>query len=126
MGKKILTEAGYDVLAVSNGLEALRKIADAVPDIAILDIFMPGYTGLEICARLRSNTITADLPVILTVGKLEPYRPEDGEQVRSNAVIVKPFASSELVSAVRSLVGLPFAVRRPVPEVEAPVAAPPA
>ena len=115
MGKKILTDAGYEVLAVSNGLEALKKIADSVPDIAILDIFMPGYTGLEICSRLRGNTVTAELPVILTVGKLEPYRPEDGEKVHSNAVIVKPFASNELLSAVRSLVGLPFAVSRDVP-----------
>ncbi len=106
MGKKILIEAGYDVLTVSNGLEALRKIADTLPDIVILDIFMPGYTGLEICARLRSKAATAELPVILTVGKLEPYRPEDGEQVRSNAVIVKPFAAAELTAAVRSLLGV--------------------
>ena len=106
MGKKILIDAGYDVLTVSNGLEALRKIADTMPDIAILDIFMPGYTGLEICERLRSKAATAELPVILTVGKLEPYRPEDGEQVRSNAVIVKPFAAAELIAAVRSLIGV--------------------
>ena len=119
MGKKILTDAGYEVLAVSNGLEALKKIADSVPDIAILDIFMPGYTGLEVCSRLRGNTVTAGLPVILTVGKLEPYRPEDGEKVHSNAVIVKPFASVELVSAVRSLVGLPFAIRPEAAEVKA-------
>jgi CheY-like chemotaxis protein len=105
MGKKILTDAGYDVLTVGNGLEALRRIADTMPDIAILDIFMPGYTGLEICERLRANVATAELPVILTVGKLEPYRPEDGEHVRSNAVIVKPFAAAELTAAVRSLIG---------------------
>ena len=123
MGKKILADAGYEVMAVSNGLEALKKIADSVPDIAILDIFMPGYTGLEVCSRLRGNAVTADLPVILTVGKLEPYRPEDGEKVKSSAVIVKPFSSEELVSAVRSLVGLPFAIRRDVPE-ERPAAAP--
>jgi CheY-like chemotaxis protein len=116
MGKKILADAGYEVTAVSNGLEALKKIADNVPDIAILDIFMPGYTGLEVCSRLRGNSVTAELPVILTVGKLEPYRPEEGEKVHSNAVIVKPFASEELISAVRSLVGLPFAMR---PEVAA-------
>jgi CheY-like chemotaxis protein len=110
MGKKILVDAGYQVLTVSNGLEALRKIADAVPDIAILDIFMPGYTGLEICERLRASPVTASLPVILTVGKLEPYRPQDGEHVHSNAVIVKPFAAAELISAVRSLIGIPAAV----------------
>ena len=70
---------------------------------------MPGYTGLEICKRLRASAATAALPVILTVGKLEPYRPEDGEQVQSNAVIVKPFAAAELISAVRSLIGGPSA-----------------
>jgi len=106
MGKKILIDAGYDVLTVSNGLEALRKIADTMPDIAILDIFMPGYTGLEICERLRGKAATAELPVILTVGKLEPYRPDDGRQVGSNAVIVKPFAAAELIAAVRSLIGV--------------------
>jgi CheY-like chemotaxis protein len=109
MGKKILVDAGYSVVTVNNGLEALRRIADSVPDIAILDIFMPGYTGLEICKRLRSSAATAAIPVILTVGKLEPYRPEDGEQVQSNAVIVKPFAAAELISAVRSLIGGPTA-----------------
>jgi len=109
MGKKILVDAGYAVVTVNNGLEALRKIAEAVPDIAILDIFMPGYTGLEICKRLRSSAATASIPVILTVGKLEPYRPEDGEEVQSNAVIVKPFAATELISAVRSLIGGPLA-----------------
>ena len=107
MGKKILMDAGYGVVTVNNGLEALRKIAEAVPDIAILDIFMPGYTGLEICKRLRASAATASVPVILTVGKLEPYRPEDGEEVQSNAVIVKPFAATELISAVRSLIGGP-------------------
>ena len=130
MGKKILTDAGYDVLTVSNGLEALRKIADLIPDVAILDIFMPGYTGLEVCERLRASAATAELPVILTVGKLEPYRPEDGEHVRSNAVIVKPFAAAELISAVRSLIGVRHeeVVRATESETRpaAPVAEPPA
>jgi CheY-like chemotaxis protein len=120
MGKKILVDAGYDVLTVSNGLEALRKIADTIPDIAILDIFMPGYTGLEICERLRANAATAALPVILTVGKLEPYRPEDGEHVHSNAVIVKPFAAAELVSAVHSLIGPPVSAVESAPEFATP------
>jgi CheY-like chemotaxis protein len=128
MGKKILTDAGYDVTTASNGLEALRKIAASVPDLAILDIFMPGYTGLELCQKLRASVATAALPVILTVGKLEPYRPEDGEQVHSNAVIVKPFAAAELISAVRSLVGGPPAAApeppAPDPLEHAPVTAP--
>jgi len=49
MGKKILTEAGYEVVAVSNGAAAVKKIAEQKPDIIILDIYMPGYSGLEVC-----------------------------------------------------------------------------
>ena len=46
MGKKILSDAGFEVIAVSNGSAALKKIPDINPDLVILDIYMPGYTGL--------------------------------------------------------------------------------
>jgi len=107
LGKKILEDAGYAVIACSNGLEAKRKMDETTPDLAIFDIFMPGYTGLELCQRLRGNPATAAVPVILTVGKLEPYRAEDGEQVHANAVLTKPFGDEELVAAVRRLIGAP-------------------
>ena len=48
MGKKILTEAGYEVVAVSNGAAAVKKIAEHKPDMIVLDVYMPGYTGLEV------------------------------------------------------------------------------
>jgi CheY-like chemotaxis protein len=108
-GKKILEDAGYEVVACSNGLEAQRKIAESRPDLAILDIFMPGYSGLELCDRLRADPATASLPVILTVGQMEPYRREEGDQVRASAVVIKPFGDEELISAVRNLIGAPGA-----------------
>lgn len=112
LGKKILEEAGYEVVVCSNGLEASRKIAETAPDLAIFDIFMPGYTGLELCGKLRENPATAQLPVILMVGKVEPYRPEEGEQVRADAVVFKPFSEDELISAVRKLIGSPYGSRK--------------
>ena len=71
MGKKILTEAGYDIVAVSNGAAALKKIAEIKPDIAILDVFMPGYTGPEVCERIKNVHETSKIPVLLTVVKME-------------------------------------------------------
>src|SRR5579872_6281095 len=95
MGKKILTDAGYDVIAVSNGAAAVKKIAEQKPDIIILDIYMPGYTGLEVCDKIRSSGHTLKTPVLLTVGKMEPYpRPEDVNRVRADGVISKPFEAS--------------------------------
>lgn len=103
MGKKILVDAGYEVVAVSNGAAALKKIAELKPDIAVLDIYMPGYTGLEVCERAKSSPMTVKMPVLLTVGKMEPYRPEDGSKVNADGVIIKPFEASDLIAAVGKL-----------------------
>ena len=75
MGRKILTDAGYDVITVNNGSAALKRIAEAKPDLIVLDVYMPGYSGLEVCQRLKDSPETAHIPVLLTVGKLEPFKP---------------------------------------------------
>ena len=58
MGKKILADAGFDVATVSNGAAAIKKVAEFKPNIVILDIYMPGYTGLEVCERIRATDTT--------------------------------------------------------------------
>ncbi len=103
MGRKILTDAGYEVITVNNGSAALKKIAEARPDLIVLDVYMPGYSGLEVCQRLKEAQETARIPVLLTVGKLEPFKPEEAKRVRADAYIVKPFEASELLSALTKL-----------------------
>ena len=101
MGKKILSEAGYDVVAVSNGAAAVKKIAEQKPDIIILDVYMPGYSGLEVCEKVRGSLDTMKTPVLLTVGKMEPYKPEDANRVKADGVIIKPFEASDLLAIVK-------------------------
>ncbi len=101
MGKKILTDAGYEVVAVSNGAAAVKKIAEQKPDIIILDVYMPGYSGLEVCEKVRASVLTLNTPVLLTVGKMEPYRPEEANRVKADGVIVKPFEASDLLAIVK-------------------------
>ena len=103
MGKKILTDAGYEVIAVSNGAAALKKINELKPQIVVLDVYMPGYNGLEVCEKIRASQETAKIPVLLTVGKMEPYKPEDGERVKADGIIVKPFEASDLLAAIEKL-----------------------
>src|SRR5947208_12992864 len=103
MGKKILSEAGYDVVAVSNGAAAVKKIAEQKPDIIILDVYMPGYSGLEVCEKVRGSLDTLKTPVLLTVGKMEPYKPEDANRVKADGVIIKPFEASALIAIVKKL-----------------------
>jgi len=103
MGRKILADAGYEVITVNNGSAALKKIAEHKPDLIVLDVYMPGYSGLEVCQRLKEVPETSRIPVILTVGKLEPFKPEEAKRVRAEGFIVKPFEASELLSALSKL-----------------------
>jgi len=103
MGRKILADAGYDVVTVNNGSAALKRIAEIKPDLIVLDVYMPGYSGLEVCQRLKDSAETEHIPVLLTVGKLEPFKPEEARRVRADAHIVKPFEASELLTAITRL-----------------------
>jgi CheY-like chemotaxis protein len=103
MGRRILTDAGYEVTTVNNGSAALKKIAEQKPDLVVLDVYMPGYGGLEVCQRIKETKETARIPVLLTVGKLEPFKPEEARRVRADAFIVKPFDVTELLAALTKL-----------------------
>jgi CheY-like chemotaxis protein len=103
MGRKILADAGYDVITVNNGSAALKRITELKPDLIVLDVYMPGYSGLEVCQRLKDSGETAHIPVLLTVGKLEPFKPEEARRVKADAHIVKPFEASELLTAITRL-----------------------
>ena len=103
MGRKILTDAGYEVITVNNGSAALKRVGEQKPDLIVLDVYMPGYSGLEVCQRLKDSHETARIPILLTVGKLEPFKPEEARRVNADAFIVKPFEASELLSALTRL-----------------------
>ncbi len=103
MGRKILADAGYEVIAVNNGSAALKKIGELKPDLCILDVYMPGYSGLEVCQRMKESQESSRIPVLLSVGKLEPFKPEEAQRVRADGFIVKPFEASELLSALSKL-----------------------
>ena len=103
MGRRILSDAGYDVTTVNNGSAALKRIAESKPDLIVLDVYMPGYGGLEVCQRLREAPETARIPVLLTVGKLEPFKADEARRVRADGFIVKPFEASELLTALTKL-----------------------
>jgi two-component system, OmpR family, KDP operon response regulator KdpE len=103
MGKNILGAAGYDVVTVSNGLAAAKKIADLHPDIVVLDVYMPGYTGIEVCEKTKLDAATAQIPILLTVGKMEPFRSEEAIKVKADGLIIKPFEIQVLLTVVGRL-----------------------
>ena len=103
MGRRILMDAGYEVITVNNGSAALKKIHENRPDLIVLDVYMPGYGGLEVCQRLKESGETMRIPVLLSVGKMEPFKADEAKRVRADGHIVKPFEASELLAALTKL-----------------------
>ncbi len=103
MGRRILMDAGYEVITVNNGSAALKKIHESKPDLIVLDVYMPGYGGLEVCQRLKESAETMKIPVLLTVGKMEPFKPDEAKRVHADAHIIKPFDAGELLAALTRL-----------------------
>src|SRR2546429_7370516 len=103
MDRRILMDAGYELITVNNGSDALKQIHESKPDLIVLDVYMPGYGGLEVCQLLKENYETASIPVLLSVGKLEPFKADEAKKVQADAFIVKPFEASELLTALTKL-----------------------
>jgi len=103
MGRRILMDAGYEVITVNNGSAALKKIHESRPDLIVLDVYMPGYGGLEVCQRLKESAETMRIPILLSVGKMEPFKADEAKRVRADGHIVKPFEASELLAALTRL-----------------------
>ena len=105
MGKKILAAIGYDVVTVSNGVAAIKKIAEVHPDIVLLDVYMAGHSGVELCGKMKATAELAKIPILLTVGRMEPFNTENAIKVKADGLIVKPFDVANLTSVVEKLAG---------------------
>ncbi|MCC0003095.1 MAG: phosphate regulon transcriptional regulator PhoB [Methylobacteriaceae bacterium] len=98
-----LEAEGYEVERVERGDEAELRLAEAPPDLVILDWMLPGVSGLEICRRLRARDETRDLPVIMLTARGEEAERVRGLSVGADDYVVKPFSVPELMARVRAL-----------------------
>ncbi|MFB8245983.1 response regulator transcription factor [Streptomyces sp. NPDC055952] len=98
-----LGSAHHTVLAAQDGPEALRIASTRSLDLAVLDVRMPGLTGVEVCRRLRQNPATAALPVILLTAQSEEGDVEAGFAAGADDYIAKPFSPREVGSRVQAV-----------------------
>jgi DNA-binding response OmpR family regulator len=98
-----LEQAGFDVTAVDNGLAALTAARQVLPDLVVLDVMMPGMSGIDVCRELRGDRNTSDLPIILLTARAQEGDVEVGFGVGADDYIVKPFSPRELVSRVEAV-----------------------
>jgi two-component system phosphate regulon response regulator PhoB len=92
---------GFEVVACSNGEDALRRAEERPPDVAVLDIVLPGIDGFEVCRRLRATAATAEVPVIMVTAQAQAEDRERGYALGVHEYVTKPFEPTELVALVR-------------------------
>ncbi len=95
-------EEDYEVVAVSNGDEALAKLGEVTPALVISDIHMPGASGFEVCRRAKESH--PGVPVLLLVGTFETFDEAEVADCGAEGHLKKPFDSQELLRLAETLV----------------------
>jgi CheY-like chemotaxis protein len=113
----ILVGEGLDVVTVSNGVAAIKKLAAMKPSLILADIVMPGRDGYEVCEHVKNSPALGNVPVLLIFSDQEPVDEGRAQRARADGRIKKPFAEEDLVEVV---------TRHLLPEEAAPPSPPPA
>jgi DNA-binding response OmpR family regulator len=95
-----LRQDGFDVEVAEDGPEALKRFAQARPDLVLLDLMLPGIDGLEVCRRIRMQS---NVPVIMVTAKGDEIDTIIGLGVGADDYISKPFSPRELVARVKAV-----------------------
>jgi DNA-binding response OmpR family regulator len=101
----ILKRDGWVVTHASEGREALALIGATRPDVLVLDVMLPGRSGLEILAELRADPAHAALPVLMLTARGQGRDREAAERAGASAFLAKPFANADLVACLHMLAG---------------------
>jgi DNA-binding response OmpR family regulator len=100
----ILTRDGWQVSTLADGAQALQVVARLRPDVVVLDLMLPGASGLDILRGLRADAKTAALPVLMLTAKGQGRDREAAEAAGVTEFMTKPFANAEIVARVRGMV----------------------
>ena len=111
----LLEQQGYQVLVAENGREALERAKASLPDLILLDLMMPGMDGYEVCASLREDYRTRQVPIIMVTAKSEQFDKVRGLERGANDYLTKPYDNKELVLRVRNTLNWSRAQRQANP-----------
>ncbi|MGL5011305.1 MAG: response regulator transcription factor, partial [Paracoccaceae bacterium] len=100
----ILTRDGWQVSTHADGATALAEVLRQGPDVVVLDLMLPGASGLDILVGLRANAATAALPVMMLTAKGQGRDREAAERAGVTCFMTKPFANAEILAQLRAMV----------------------
>jgi len=100
-------KAGFHVKTFGRAEPLLKRLAEEIPDLIVLDLMLPDLDGLEVCKRLKKDERTADIPILILTAKGEETDVVLGLELGADDYMVKPFSPKELVARVRAILRRP-------------------
>jgi CheY-like chemotaxis protein len=94
---------GYTVLKAHGPAKAMQLIQNQVPDLLVLDVMMPGVSGLELCRYLRREPRFQNLPVVIVSAKAQPEDIYEGLAAGASAYLTKPISTKTLIKTIQEL-----------------------
>jgi len=94
--ESILDQQGYQLVMAENGIQALEKAEQCLPDVILLDVMMPGMDGFEVCQLIRKNPLVAEIPIIMLTALDDRKSLLDGLEAGADDYITKPYDRHEL------------------------------
>lgn len=101
----ILSRDGCEVTALADGLGGIEVIRAASPDLVILDLMLPGVSGMELLGAIRADRRLGAVPVLMLTAKGQGRDREAAIQAGVSRFMTKPFSNAEMLATVRELVG---------------------
>jgi two-component system alkaline phosphatase synthesis response regulator PhoP len=98
-----LKQNGYFVEIAHDGEEGLQKILDINPDLVILDLMLPKLDGMEICRRVKGNSNTQSIPIVMLTAKTEEVDRIVGLEMGADDYVTKPFSVRELILRIKAI-----------------------
>ena len=124
--------SGHDIVAVTSAAEGKQSVARYDPAVVLINYILPDSSGIDLCQTLKSDPTAASVPIVLLGGTFDRFEESQARRAGANAVLMKPFKTEALLSAVKeALIGAPAAERGGAqfetrePSVPAPPPAPP-
>jgi signal transduction histidine kinase len=113
VNEELLRQAGFDVVSIATGEEALTMLRDSDFELVLLDVQLPGLDGFDVCRRIKANPATANVAVLLSSSTFVTTRNKvTGLESGADGYLVQPFEASELIATIRALLRTRAAERR--------------
>jgi CheY-like chemotaxis protein len=103
-----LRKAGHTWTACTAGDDALAAVQNESPDLALLDIIMPGMDGLEVLSSLKADPATAGIPIIMLTARGYNLTRQQAEESGASAFLTKPYSPTELLVTIERLTSTPL------------------